>query len=60
MGLRLEVASLVAFLDFDHAAYVGDEFSRGLWADAVGGLIQFPARDSPRQILPAFVFFGKV
>ena len=59
MGLPLEVASLVAFLDFDHAAYVGDELSRGLWADAVGGLIRFPVRDSPRQIFPVIVFSGK-
>lgn len=60
MGLPLEVASLVAFLDFDHAAYVGDQVSLGLGAEAVGGLIRFPVRDSPRQILPVIVFCGKV
>ena len=60
MGLPLEVASLVAFMDFAHAAYVGDQVSLGLGAEAVGGLIRFPVRDSLRQILPVIVFFGKV
>jgi len=60
MGLPLEVASLVAFMDFAFTAYVGDQVSLGLGAEAVVGLIRFPVRDPPRQILPVIVFCGKV
>jgi len=34
MGLPLEVASLVAFMDFAYTAYVGDQVSLGLGAEA--------------------------